>query len=188
MKQNLIQFTLWISCFFISQLSQATPVNLNNCSNTEVEHSTACSGAWKPANDQINPTLTVNDLSIFGGEWSFLAKEDTPGGLEGADIGLQVHKATSTSGDWSVNPGALNIFDDILVVLKAGNAFAAYLIENTDINDGYFNYQWTKSGLSHLSLYYRNDDPVNVIAPSSLLLLSLPLILAAAIRSSTSLS
>ena len=122
-------------------------------------------------------TLNGNDpgpsgtgFDIGGTIFDFVAKENTPGGLEGADIGLVVlpNGGTATSGTWEFDPSKFAP-TEFLVVLKAANSpgYAAWLFEGADADSfsGDWLVAWTnKNGktleLSHLSIYASTVVPV----------------------------
>ncbi len=94
--------------------------------------------------------------------FDFVAKENTPGGLEGADIGLSVTPGGGApSGNWSFDSTKFAP-DEFLIVLKAANSpgFAAWLFTGGDAasNAGTWMVAWINASgkspdLSHLSIY-----------------------------------
>ena len=96
--------------------------------------------------------------------FDFVAKKETPGALEGTDIGLNVG-----AGTWSYN-SALFSPNSFLIVLKQKNSHAAWLLGGASAasSSGTWSVAWSP-GLGHLSIYAK--DGVTVPEPSTLLLL-----------------
>jgi hypothetical protein len=122
-------------------------------------------------------------FSIDGHVYEFVAKENTPGGLEGDDIGLVVSPSGGAlSGTWEFIPGSLG-GDPFLIVLKAANnpGFAVWLFDGAAADSFMGNWQvaWNRN-LSHLSVYQgeRKEMPV----PATPALLGLGLALARIVR------
>ena len=125
-----------------------------------------------PVNDSeslLNDNTFGTETGLFGHtDWDFLARENTPGGLSGTDIGLSVTPSGGApSGSWSVNSGALDTFARVVLLLKSGNTFSSYLYEPGS-NAGSFG-TWTTSALgntelSHFSIYTSGMNPVPVPA------------------------
>jgi len=95
---------------------------------------------------------TVNELGLFGRtDWQFLGKVE--GGASGAE-GLAVTGVGGASGEWRVGEELSKDFEAFAVVLKAGDAFAAYLFSSLVADGG----AWSRFGradLSHLTVYAR---------------------------------
>jgi hypothetical protein len=114
----------------------------------------------------------VNTDNFFGfNDWVYLQKQNLPSPLEtNIDVGLAVTPTTaSATGTWSFNSSAWDIFDDIMIVLKAGPAFSGYLLDNiAQPSIG----TWDTGGksLSHLTLYARGDSH-SIPEPSTIFLL-----------------
>jgi len=118
---------------------------------------------------------TVNDEEFFGfTDWEYLAKQNIGGAFEGStDYDWDVTPTTaSQTGEWSFNSSVWGSFEDVMIVVKAGNAFSGYLLDNTT---------WPVSGdwdtgdkdLSHLTLYARGEGsgpPAPVPEPTTMLL------------------
>ena len=107
--------------------------------------------------------------------FDFIAKEDTPGGLSGMNIGLDVSPdGGARSGTWQYDPSLFSA-GSFLIVLKAANnpGFGAWLFDGTDANSfsGDWRVAWNKD-LSHLSVYAK-DVGVPVPEPSTLGLIGL---------------
>lgn len=117
----------------------------------------------------LNDNTFGTDTGLFGHtDWDFLAKQETPGALSGTNIGLDVDPSGgASSGTWSVNAGALDSFARVILLLKTGNTFVAYLYEpgsgagssgtwNTSALDD--------KNLSHFSIYTSGVSPIPVPA------------------------
>ena len=152
---------------------------------------TCAVGDMSPAADQcfgaiqenVNDSESSLNNDTFGGltglfgysDWDFLAKENTPGGLDpaGTNIGLDVNPpAGATSGTWQVNSGALDAYARLVFILKIGNTFSAYLYEpgsdagsiGTWSANSVTNSSGQVQNLSHFSIYTSGVSPVPVPA------------------------
>ncbi len=88
------------------------------------------------------------------------------------------------AGTWSIDEGFLLNFDAFMIVIKAGNEFAAYLFDNMSADDGTW-LTFNGKDLSHLSLYARGEGGGGespVPEPGAFGLLGLGLLGAAAAR------
>ena len=131
---------------------QVTDVTGNNGGASE------CWGTFN-GND---PGPSGDGFDISGTLFDFVAKEDTPGGLSGADIGLSVTPSGGADmGNWSYDSSKFAP-SEFLVVLKAANSpgFAAWLFTGADADSdaGDWLVAWTNNNskpreLSHLSIY-----------------------------------
>lgn len=109
-------------------------------------------------------------------DWSFLTKVNTGdngGTTEGTDIGLTLDPDTGGSpGNWTVDPGTLSIYERIVIVLKQGSTWAAYLYEG-DIPEGgsFSSAAFDQSGgLSHFTIYAGPMAPIPLPAAGFLML------------------
>ena len=122
--------------------------------------------------DGNNPGPSGDGFDIGGMIFDFIAKEDTPGGLSGAIIGLDVTPdGGAPSGTWEFDPTLFSA-DAFLIVLKAANspAYGVWLFDGADADSfsGDWSVAWGKD-LSHLTIYAKNG--VVVPEPSTLGLL-----------------
>ena len=129
---------------------------------------TDCWGAFN-GND---PGPSGDGFLIGDMQYDFVAKENTPGSLEGLDIGLSVTPSGGAlSGSWEYDP-LLFTPSSFLIVLKAASmpGFGVWLFDGGDAASfsGDWEVAWDKD-LSHLSIYAK--DGVSVPEPSTLLLL-----------------
>ena len=113
---------------------------------------TECFGTF----DGNDPGPAGDGFEIFGMLFDFIAKEDTPGGLSGMDIGLNVFPdGGALSGTWEYDPSFFSA-DAFLIVLKAGNSpgFGVWLFDGMDASSfsGDWSVAWGKD-LSHPSIY-----------------------------------
>ena len=116
-----------------------------------------------------DPGPSGDGFSVGGTIFNFVAKENTPGILEGMDIGLVVRPGGGApNGTWSFDPGKFAP-TEFLIVLKAANAagFAAWIFDGTEANStsGTWLVGWTNGGgntpdLSHLSIYAPTPIPI----------------------------
>ncbi|WP_172982783.1 hypothetical protein [Roseovarius bejariae] len=159
----------------VSGVQAATWYNDATCSNNDLtEASAACFGAYnpdpkndnkvnfntdtfdpghRPDDDSVSPDATVGIFGLTG--WIFYDKVDEDETTD--NIGLTVEGLNDSDGTWNMKPGSLDSFEDVMIVLKAGNNFISYLYEDVSLaEDGH----WETSGLnnkdlSHLSVYGR---------------------------------
>ena len=112
---------------------------------------TECFGTF----DGNDPGPAGDGFEIFGMLFDFIAKEDTPGGLAGMDIGLIVSPdGGALSGTWEYDPSLFSA-DSFLIVLKAGNSpgFGVWLFDGMDASSfsGDWSVAWGKD-------YYQFGD------------------------------
>jgi hypothetical protein len=109
-------------------------------------------------NDQLGDDpdgYTVNDNNLFGhDDWQFLGKDEEGGASGGAE--LVVTGIGDDSGTWMVEDGLLSMFEEFMIVLKAGPEFAAYLFGATEADGGDW-FSFNGKDLSHLTLYARGE-------------------------------
>lgn len=131
--------------------------------------------------DGNSPGPSGDGFQIGTTVYGFVAKQNTPGVSEGADIGLSVSPGGgAVSGTWSYDPLK---FDPVefLIVLKAGDhpGYAAWLFDGTaaDSSSGTWRVAWTVGAggatpnLSHLGIYApAGSPPPHVPEPATLLL------------------
>jgi hypothetical protein len=111
-----------------------------------------------------NDTNTITDTTeIFGLKgWTLAAKSDGPGG-DGAIAFTKAPVTGAKSGEWALsNPQG---FEKVILTLKSGNGFAAFLLERMFCNWG------SSKALSHASVYYVQEDVAPVPLPASALML-----------------
>ncbi len=116
-----------------------------------------------------DPGPSGDGFDVGGLIFDFVAKEDTPGGLSGADIGLSVLPDTGVdNGTWSFDSSKFAP-TEFLIVLKAANSpgFAAWIFDGAAASSdaGAWLVAWTNNNgkprdLSHLSIYAPTAVPV----------------------------
>lgn len=134
-------------------------------------------GAYDSVKDWMTGTASTG---IFGhDDWSFLAKDEKADGVAVDGLSFTIGDASTAGmdGTWSWD-GPL--YDEMVLVLKQGATFAAYLFEDaSDIVSGEWMttsaFDLTAGDLSHMSIYGRMSDvpPVPVPAAGFLLVAGL---------------
>lgn len=123
-----------------------------------------------------NGKLELFNSLKWGSNWSFLAKDDGPGSPGGNGTGsfggysFTLSTSAGSSGTWSLTGTGtpLPTTFDFLAVLKAGEGFGAYFLNDVvfDGSDGgsyavkIANHKGLFKDLSHLSLYIREGAPL----------------------------
>lgn len=127
-----------------------------------------CAGAFSGNDDPAEID------GLFGYDWTFAAKDDSPGsGSAVSDYGVSV--TAGLSGTWSISN--LLGYETILVVLKGATEFSTYLFEDAAAGTGTFstaalsNNGGRQPALSHLSVYV-TGTPSEVPVPAAGLLLA----------------
>jgi len=137
---------LGLTVAFGATVSHAAPVPIGTCSVNDVNLGLTSSSTPK-ANDCEN--YAGNDsspLNAFGTTWTFVTKDEYP------------NESDIKEGIWDFSDQTLPLDDPFVIVLKAANFFAAYLInvEDTD-GKGWFTTAGVTGdkphGISHISLY-----------------------------------
>lgn len=110
--------------------------------------------------DGNNPSQSGSGFVINGIQYEYVAKQNTPGSLEGDDIGLTVTPSLGAlQGDWSYDENKWNP-TSFLIVLKASSkpGFGVWLFSGSDAasHSGTWNVAWGHK-LSHLSVYESID-------------------------------
>ena len=142
----------------------ATPTDLDNCLESDFEHSTACSGIWDPGNDYGTHDIFEATDWMWGDKsvWN--------------DIGSSSSGSGGLTGTWSVGGWGDNA--EVIAVLKAGDHAAAFMV---DIN--YLSGTWDISGdhwkvpslngLSHIGFWGKGTTIVPEPGSAVLILLGL---------------
>ena len=191
----------------VASVAQAAPtycgVDGTNGSATDTVSVTDFTYNGKSANgcygivDGNDSATVINGLN-FGNDWSYLAKAENQTTGTGSFGVYQFTLAAQTGqpvGTWSLTsmptpPASPATYFDFLGILKAGNGFAVYFLDNVvfDGNDGGLftvpieNKEGITQELSHLTLYIRNGEGTTpttggeVPEPGSLALLGLGLL------------
>jgi hypothetical protein len=149
------------------------------CTQGYVTGSTSCQDGLDN-NDNLNPTLTVNDEGFFGfNDWVYLQKDEEGTVSTDIDFGLTVTPANSwpdNMGSWEFLTNLWNVYSDAMIVIKNGNNngtfFSGYLIAN-NISSG--TWDTGDKDISHLSLYARGSA-TSVPEPEAITLLIVGLI------------
>lgn len=136
------------------------------CSVSDVSSSQECIGEiTNPVVDSTNWFNTYGTTGAFGSDqWFFAEKRpiESPGD-QVIDLGLSITPTIDGEGKfgtWSLNS---TVFDDYLkvaLVFKAGQGFSAYLLDGTATTGTWDITGWTRSGLSHASVYAVSAIPI----------------------------
>ncbi len=174
---------------FVASTAGAVPIALNSSSQCSAGNQSngiaisdvsgnngGASDCWGTF-DGNDPGPSGDGFIIGTTTFDFVAKKDTPGSLEGLDIGLSVSPGGGAlSGTWNFDSSKFNP-SEFLIVLKAANnpGYAAWLFTGSDADSfsGDWLVAWNRD-LSHLSIYA--PDRVPVSEPSILALLGLGLL------------
>jgi hypothetical protein len=188
MRLRIVSGLVGLAMATLATVAQAVPIVLDasiQCSAGNAQNGIAIgdvTGNTGGANDcwgTINgndPGPSGDGFDIGGMIFDFIAKEDTPGGLSGASIGLDVSPAGGAPmGTWEFDPTLFSA-DAFLIVLKAANnpGYGVWLFEGADADE--FSGDWSVAwgpDLSHLSIYAKNG--VVVPEPGTLALLGIGL-------------
>lgn len=165
-----------------ASVAQAAPVDLDSFAAISCSAGTPLNGislgdvtgnnggptdCWGTFGSEGNPLNTPKDGFLLGGmQFDLVAKEDTPGGLSGTDIGLSVTPSGGAlTGDWSYDPTKFSP-SAFLITLKAASkpGYAVWLFDGpsaaSDI--GTWSVAWGHN-LSHLSVYEKVPEPSTLI-------------------------
>jgi hypothetical protein len=111
-------------------------------------------------------------FSLFGMTgWTLSDKNDDSNG-DGVINFITAPNNGNKSGTWAID--TLAGLDNVVITLKAGNGFGAFLLDLTT-NDPLSGTWSSGKGLSHASIYY-NGAPTKVPEPSTLALIGLGLL------------
>ncbi len=138
-----------------------------------------CFGAvTTPQNDMVSgptpATWTVNTIPVLGGDWEAMVRDEgTAASTDYSGITWTLDATNEVgAGDWTLTlqdtgAASLPLRTDLMVVLKGGTAWSAYLFSAesffaTDLShSGNFGISFVNNGgntpgLSHMSLYFRD--------------------------------
>jgi hypothetical protein len=142
-------------------------------------------------NDDAAAVLALGG-NFAGNAWTLVAKDDPPGGSAASGtyggVNFSVSATPGSVGSWDLtwSGAALPVSLDLVAVLKAGTKWSAFYFDDemllapgTNNPDDPWKITWYTQnnnnipGLSHLTLYARDLEPVNppVPEPSTMLLL-----------------
>jgi hypothetical protein len=160
---------LTASLFFTANVSATTcsfGATLGATDFADLTTSTACE-----VHGGINDTTAnIASLDPFGiTDWVLADKSDGPDGDHAITLSGVVNGVNS--GTWSVNSFAG--YTSVFLTLKAGNNFAAYLLDTAFLNGAWATANIFPSGgggkgLSHMSLYYSPTSLTVVPLPAAL--------------------
>ena len=146
--------------------------------------SDACVDVTSPDNEHVGGgtgNWTVNTLPVFGGAWEELVRDnDTAASVEYMGVNWTLSATNGVGeGTWTLTlidpaPADLPLTTDLMVVLKGGTSWSAYLFGSelftpADLtNNGTFSISFVNNGgnipgLSHMSLYFRNGTSVECV-------------------------
>ncbi|MEQ8465178.1 PEP-CTERM sorting domain-containing protein [Coleofasciculus sp. E1-EBD-02] len=153
--------------------AQAALTSLGTCSISDLQGAELCEGAFE-ANDSSS---TVNDNALFGiDEWSQLFKVNSSSGTDG-DLTVSKNNGQAKNGTWSLTGIDFNT-SNIMVVLKGGPSFSAYLLDGVTTSGDWNTDGVVKGngdpgpGLSHFTVYEAPKpvtDPEAVPEPLTIL-------------------
>ena len=144
----------------------AGPVT-HTCDTAQMDSSDDCAIGTSSNDIPGGPApIVVNQDMMFGfSDWDFMGVYDNDDDEAESDIGFAV-TGGDLSGTWSVNPGSLSTYEDIMLVIKAGPGYVGFLYELPTDGDS-----WTLDDdpeLSHMTLYVRGTDGVEEVpAPAA---------------------
>jgi hypothetical protein len=169
MKNLSVLFSLIVTIGSFSNSAFAAPCDVTdvqayNSNGSSLVSASACVN--KSGNDGNGSTFTTEINSDLGttGEWIQLIKSDDPGS--------SLTVIGDGTGSWDASSIAVQITNPYVIVLKAANAFAAYLFEIDTNGVGTFSTIGVNDkikDISHISLYVKDISPVPVPAAAWLM-------------------
>ncbi|MEP1199147.1 hypothetical protein [Tateyamaria sp.] len=117
--------------------------------------------------------FTGNDTNQIDKNWTMFGQSDWTliGKNDGGDDPFKVAPINGTNSGLSFIKDIFDKYDKVVVTLKAGNGFGAFLLDGTSEGFGWF----SKKDLSHASIYGLGEKTVDtspVPLPMNILLLS----------------
>lgn len=183
--------TLAVCCLYTSEALAATVTSNNFCTLADVtaggSNADGCFGRTTNSNNDNLADFNNDEFvteqpvdspgpGLFGfTDWVLFGKNDN--GPQSGPNNVYYTGQGTTGGDWSVDPGAFDSVLRFLVVIKAGNSWAAYLFEALPLSE---NGTWSTTAfpnpnntnlqnVSHISIY-TSSAPIPVPAAGLLLL------------------
>ncbi|MFV8572441.1 PEP-CTERM sorting domain-containing protein [Marinobacter sp. SBS5] len=170
MKTTIRLMAMNVLAVSLLAASQAQAGLMSCSSATSYSLSNATQSACFTGNDsnQID-----KDFSLFGMDgWMLAHKNDGPDG-DGLISFTSAPDNGAKSGNWAID--TLAGLDNIVITLKAGNGFGAFLLDLT-VGDPLSGTWSSGKGLSHASIYYKGEPTIKVPEPSILALMGLGLL------------
>lgn len=157
-------FTLFLLAAGAAQAGPMTCISATSYSLSDATQSACLSG---------NDTNEIDAaFSLFGMTgWMLSDKNDGPDG-DGVISFTTSPTNGDKSGSWAID--TLAGLDNIVITLKAGNGFGAFLLDLT-VGDPLSGTWSSGKDLSHASIYYKGE-PTEVPEPSTLALMGLGLV------------
>lgn len=130
------------------------------------------------ANTNDNHNNDIPDLDPFGiDDWVLADKKKGDGTDDGGAgpiaLSFLYNQGSDYAGTWSVD--SFYGYTDVFLTLKAGNGFAAYLLDTTQTSGSFTTFAEIPDGnsgngksLSHMSLFYSPDSLTAVPLPAAL--------------------
>ncbi|WP_323750952.1 PEP-CTERM sorting domain-containing protein [Marinobacter sp.] len=170
MKTTIRLMTMNVLALSLLAASQAQAGLMSCSSATTYSLSNATQSACFSGNDSNQIDASFSLFGMTG--WMLADKNDGPDG-DGTINFTTAPVNGAKSGNWAID--TLAGLDNIVITLKAGNGFGAFLLDLT-VGDPLSGTWFSGKGLSHASIYYQGEPMMKVPEPSILALMGLGLL------------